>query len=155
MRTTMSQIHNATGGSFGAIASAFVQESLQHMIIWLMVMFAVVLADLITGLMRCYKRNEKIRPSRACRDTISKAVSYFAFVVCACMIDVANGGDGNLEKYCCAFVIVIEAVSIAGNILKSHGYNLDPNKAIALIVSKKMDCAKEDVEEIITKEEQK
>lgn len=123
------------------------------MIIWLIVMFAVVFADLITGLMRCYKTREKIRPSRAMRDTISKGVSYFAFVVAACMIDVANGGEGNLEKWCCGFAIVVEAISIAGNVLKSHGYNLDVNKMIALIISKKVEIAKEDAEGIITKDE--
>lgn len=147
------ELYNITSGSFGAIASAFVIESLEHMIVWIVVMFAVVFADLITGLMKCYKTKQKIRPSRAFRDTIAKAVSYFAAVVSFCMIDVANGGGGSLEKWCCGFLIVIELISIAGNLLKANGYNFDVNKAIEVILSKKLDCAKEDVEGVITKEE--
>ena len=152
MNEKMQPLYQSTSGSFGAIASAFVIESLQHMIVWLIVMFAVILADLISGLMKCYKLQQKIRPSRACRNTITKAVSYFAFVVAACMIDIAIEGEGSIERYCCAFVIVIEAISIGGNILRSSGYNLDANKLIELIVSRKLECDKSDVEGIIIKQ---
>ena len=59
----MQPIYQSTAGGFGAIASAFVIESLQHMIVWLIVMFAVILADLVSGLMKSYKLCQKIRPS--------------------------------------------------------------------------------------------
>lgn len=150
----MQPIYQSTAGGFGAIASAFVIESLQHMIVWLIVMFAVILADLVSGLMKSYKLRQKIRPSRACRDTITKAVSYFAFVVCACMIDVANGGCGSTERYCCLFVIIVEGISIIGNILKSHGYELNAVKLIELFISKKLESARDEVEGIVTKTEE-
>lgn len=149
MTENAEKIYQNTSGGFGAIASAFVIESLQHMISWLIVMFALILADLLSGLFKSYKIGEKIRPSRMLRDTIAKAVTYFAFVVCACMVGVATEGDGNLEKYCCLFVILIEGLSICGNILRFNGYILDFNKTIAFIISKKFECDKEEIQELV------
>lgn len=149
MKPQIASIYHTTSGSFGALASAFIVESLGAMIPWLIVMFCVVIADLVSGLFKSYKIREKIRLSRAIRDTMAKIVTYFAVVVCACFTTVAAGGDGDIEKYVCLLVILIEAISILGNILKFHGYDLDFNKVVSLIIAKKFDVAKEDVEDTI------
>lgn len=155
MEDKLTQYYTTTSGGFGAIASSFVIESLQHMITWLIVMTAVIFADLVTGVFKSYRLKQKVRPSRAMRDTISKLVTYFAFVVCACMVGVATEGDGDLEKYCCLFVIMIEGISIGGNILRFNGYDLDFNKTLALFLSKRMDCDKADIEGLIVKVDNK
>lgn len=151
MKPQIASIYYSTSGSFGALASAFIVESLQHMISWLLVMLFVVFADLVSGLVKSYRTNEKIRLSRAIRDTLAKLVTYFAVVVCACFTGIAAGGDGDIEKYACLLVVLIEAISIFGNILKVHGYDLDFNKVVSLIVAKKIDVAREEIEDVITK----
>ena len=50
-------------------------------------------------------------------------------------------------------VCFIEGCSIISNILKPKGYNINLVKMIAVIFSKKFDVAKQDVEEIIEKED--
>lgn len=149
------QTYNSISGSFGALASAFVIESLQHMIIWIMVMAAVVFADLVTGIAKCLKIKTKIRFSKAVRDTMGKFCTYFAVVVCTCMTQVASQSELEIEKGVCLLIIFIEAVSILGNILKMKGYSLDFGKAVALIISKKFELEKDDVNEVITKDEDK
>ena len=82
-------VHTTTGG-FAAIATAFVAESLQNMIPWLIVTCSVILCDLLFGVRKSMLMGEKVRFSRAIRATMGKMVTYFAFVCMVCMISVAS-----------------------------------------------------------------
>lgn len=146
-------VYNTVGGGFGAIASAFVIESLQHMLVWLIVMTAVVVCDLVTGLAKCIKSGTQIRFSRAIRETMAKFCTYYACVVAVAMTQVASGTEWEIEKYTCMFIIVIEASSVAGNILKMKGYDIDFNKIFTAVVARKLEVDKEDLEGVITKSE--
>lgn len=143
--------YNSIGGGFGAIASAFVIESLEQMVGWLIALTAVVFCDLVAGISRLLKQKQKVRFSKACRDTLAKFTTYFAVVVCFAFIEVAAKTDVPIEKYACLFVIFIESCSIASNILKYHGYQLDLNKVLSIILKKKFDVETEDSNGIITK----
>lgn len=147
-----SSMYNSVGGSFGAIASAFVVESLEHMIGWLIALTAVVFCDLIAGISRLLKQKQKVRFSKACRDTLAKFTTYFAVVVCFAFIEVAAQTDTPIEKYACMFVIFVESCSIASNILKYHGYQLDMNRLFSIILKKKFDVETEDGNGIIVKD---
>lgn len=138
---------------FAATATQFVQESIGHMIPWLMVTGAVIVCDLICGIRKSLMMGDEVRFSSACRRTLGKMVTYFAFVVMVAMIDVAAGNNGQIDKYACLLVCIIEGVSIIGNILRPKGINVDVVKAIALLFKAKLGV--DGVEEVIEKEEEK
>lgn len=123
------------------------------MIPWLVVTFCVILCDLVVGVRKSLILGEEVRFSSACRRSIGKTVSYYTFVVMAAVIDVAANGGGMIDKWACLMVCFIEGCSIISNILKPKGYNINLVKMIAVIFSKKFDVAKQDVEEIIEKED--
>ena len=122
------------------------------MIPWLVVAFCVILCDLVVGLRKCLLMGEEVRFSSACRKTLGKLVTYFMFVVMMVVIDVAAHGNGEIDKWACLLVCFIEFTSVISNILKPKGYNINLVKIIAVVFSKKFDVAKQDVEEIIEKE---
>lgn len=130
-------IHGTTAG-FAAIASQFVQESIGHMIPWLIVTGAVIVCDLIFGIRKSLIMEEEVRFSSAVRRTMGKMVTYFSFVVMVAMIDVAAGGDRQIDKWACLTVCFIEGVSIIGNLLRPKGYNVNVIKAVSLFFSKKL-----------------
>lgn len=138
-------------GGFGALASAFVVESLEHLIPWLFVIAAIILCDLITGLARCYKQQIKIRFSKAIRDTLAKSCVYFSSIVCAAFVDVASQADYTIDKWICLLICFIEGVSILSNILKWHGYEIDFNKVIGVILKRNYDIEMADSDGIVKK----
>lgn len=146
------QTYNGIGGGFGALASAFVIESLEHMVVWLIVMAVVVFTDLVTGISKAVKLREKIRFSKAVRDSMGKFCTYFAVVVCACMIQVASQYDYEFDKYVCLVVIIIESISIFGNICKINGYMFDGIKLVQVIAAKRLELDRKDLDGVIRKE---
>lgn len=141
-------------GGFAAIASAFVVETLEHMIPWLIASCAVIVCDLAFGVRCSILMGEKVRFSRAVRATMGKMVTYFAFVVMVCMINVAAGNAYPIDRWSCLLICFIEGCSIIGNILKPKGYSFNLIKAIGVFGKKAFDVDKEDVGEIITKEKE-
>lgn len=146
------QIINGVTGGFAVIASQFIQESIGHMIPWLIVSGAVILCDLVFGIRKSLLLNEEVRFSSACRRTMSKCITYFSFVMMVTMIDVAAGNNGQIDKYACLFVCFIEGISIIGNLLKPKGISIDIIKTISLITSKKLKVDKNDIENCIKKD---
>lgn len=142
----------ATEGGYSVIFATFLQESIGHMIPWLVVAFCVIICDLVVGLRKCLLMGEEVRFSSACRRTMGKTLSYFMFVIMVAVIDVAAHGGGVIDKWACLAVCLVEFSSICSNILKPKGYNINLVKIIAVVFSKKFDVAKQDVEEIIEKE---
>lgn len=143
-----SLVQGVTAG-FAAIASQFIQESIGHMIPWLIVTGAVIVCDLIFGVRKSLLMDEEVRFSSAVRRTMGKMVTYFSFVVMVAMIDVAAGGDRQIEKWACLTVCFIEGISIIGNLLRPKGYNVNVIKAVGLFFSKKfgMDGMEEVIEQ--------
>lgn len=116
---------NTIQGSFAGIASAFITQTLEHMIPWLMVSAAVILCDLAFGVRKSLIMGEEVRFSRAVRNTMGKMVTYFAFVCMVCMICVASGQRYQIDVWACLLVCFIEGCSIIGNILKPKGINFN------------------------------
>jgi len=144
-----------TEGGYSVIFATFLQESIGHMIPWLVVSFFVIICDLVVGIRKCLLMGEEVRFSSACRRTMGKMLSYFMFVIMVAVIDVAANGGGVIDKWACLAVCLIEFSSIMSNILKPRGYDVNLVKMIAVVFSKKFDVAKEDIEEIIEKEDEK
>lgn len=146
-------VHTVTEGSYSAILAAFLNESIGHMLPWMIVSFFVILCDLVVGIRKSLLMNEEVRFSSACRRTMGKMVSYFMFVIMVAVIDVAANGGGTIDKWACLSVCLIEFSSIMSNILKPKGYDINLIKVIAVVFGKKFDVAKKDIEEIIEKKE--
>ena len=145
----------ATEGTYSVIFATFLQESIGHMIPWLVVSFFVIVCDLVVGIRKSLMMGEEVRFSSACRRTIGKMLSYFMFVIMVAVIDVAANGGGVIDKYACLAVCLIEFTSIISNILRPKGYDINLIKVIALVFGKKFDIAKESIEEIIQKKDDK
>lgn len=141
-------------GSFASVASAFVMESLQHMIPWLIVSFFVIVTDLAFGVRKSMLMGEEVRFSRAIRATMGKLVTYFAFVCMVCMMSVATGHDWQIDVYACLLVCFIEGCSILGNILKPKGIKIDMLNAARVFVKKAADVDDEDVKCILKEDKE-
>jgi hypothetical protein len=148
-------IHNLFGGIFLPVVGNFVLESLQLMIPWLIAMFCVVMCDLVTGVRKSMLMKQEVRFSRAWRDTMSKLVTYFSFVIMVVIVNRAAGHDYEIDTYACLFVCFIEMCSITSNILKPKGYTFDMLKALSIFLSKVFKVEKDEVSEVITKTEEK
>ena len=148
-----STLNTVAEGSNFAILAAFLNESIGHMLPWLIVSFFVILCDLVVGIRKSLLMNEEVRFSSACRRTMGKMVSYFMFVIMVTVIDVAANGGGTIDKWACLSVCLIEFSSIMSNILKPKGYDINLIKIIAVVFGNKFDVAKKDIEEIIEKKE--
>ena len=142
---------SATEGGYGVVLAGFLQESIGHIIPWIIVTFCVILCDLVVGIRKSFIMGEEVRFSSACRRTIGKMVSYFTFVIAVAVVDVAAQEHGTIDKWACLLVCFIEFWSIVGNILKPKGYDINLAKLIAVIFGKRFDVAKKDIEEIIEK----
>jgi len=145
-------LYTVSEGTYSAILVSFLQESVGHMIPWLIVAAAVILCDLVTGIRKSLLMGEVVRFSSACRRTMGKTVEYFLFVVTMVVIDVAAHGGGTIDKWACLGVCCVEGVSIVGNIVRPKGYKINFVKLIAVVFGKKFDVEKKDIEDVIEKE---
>lgn len=142
---------SASEGGYSVILAGFLQESIGHIIPWMIVTFFVIICDLVVGIRKSLILGEEVRFSSACRRTLGKCVSYFMFVIMVAVIDVAAHGGGTIDKWACLAVCLIEFSSIMSNILKPKGYDINLAKLIAVIFGKKFDVAKKDIEEVFEK----
>lgn len=140
-------------GSFAAVAPAFIQESLRHMIPWLIASAAVILCDFAFGVRRSLIMKEEVRFSKAVRRTMGKTVTYFAFVCMVCMVEVAAGSQFAIDRWACLAVCFIEFCSVISNILAPKGYRFNVCKLFTLVAGKFLREEQEDLEEIIEKEQ--
>lgn len=69
--------------SFLAGVGIVISEFYAHLAPWLMFGAALVIVDLRFGIMAARRRGEEIRPSRAVRRTVNKAVDYLSWVTLA------------------------------------------------------------------------
>lgn len=146
-------MNDTTCGIVSVILPMFLRDTLSHMIPWLIATFAVILCDLAFGVRKSMLMGDKIRFSSAMRRTMGKTVTYFAFVCTVCAVEVASGGDYGIDKWACLFVCFIELSSIMSNILKPKGYSLNLKELAAVVIGKVAKVDKEEIEEIIEKEE--
>ena len=138
-------------GVYSVILAGFLQESIGQIIPWIIVAFVVILCDLVVGIRKSLLMGEDVRFSSACRRTLGKCITYFMVVIMGAVIDVAAHGGGEIEKWACLIICIIECASILSNILKPKGYDVNFAKLIAVVFGKRFDVAKKDIEEIIEK----
>lgn len=148
---TKTALNNFSEGGYSVILAGFLQESIGHIIPWIIVAFVVILCDLVVGIRKSLMMGEEVRFSSACRRTLGKCVSYFMFVIMVAAIDVAAHGGGTIDKWACLAVCLIEFSSIMSNILKPKGYDVNFAKLIALVFGKKFEMSKKEIEDVFEK----
>lgn len=144
-----SQMSNGIAVGTGALLSAFFVEAVQHMAIWLIVMFAIIICDFLTKIAYLVKSGGRIRPSKGARETLSKMCTYFSTVMATCVICVALEATVAVEKAMVIFICCIEGISIIGNLLKMKGYHLDSVAALRVAAKKLFKIDNEDAKDII------
>lgn len=145
----------ATEGGYSVVLAGFLQDSIGHVIPWLVATACVIVCDLVVGIRKSLMMGEDVRFSTACRRTIGKFVSYFTFVVMVAVVDVAANGGGSIDKWACLLVCFIEFSSILGNILKPKGYDINLAKLIAVVFGKRFGVHGKEIEEIIEKNDER
>lgn len=145
---------SATEGGYSVMLAAFLDESIGHILPWMIVSFFVILCDLVVGIRKSLLMGEEVRFSSACRRSLGKTVSYFTFVIMMSVIDVAAHGNGEIDKWACLLVCFIEFTSIISNILKPKGINLNLIELVAFAISKKLDVKKDEIKDIIKGDKQ-
>lgn len=140
-------IVDASGGGLVAVIGNIYQQGVAQSLPWLIAMTLVVCVDLAVALRRCWMTKEPIRWSKGFRATISKLVVYWAYSITAVMVQVACGNEYPLAMWACLSVIVIEFISIIGNILRAHGLELNVVNLFKSI-GKKVDV---DMDGVVTK----
>lgn len=119
-----------------SIAGVFLGDTINVMLPWLMAMFAVILADLASGVRKSQKLKVKVSWTTAIRETMGKMVTYFAFVLAAAMIDVAANGNAAIARWGCLIVCALEGGSVISNLLRPHGIKLS-RKTIMKVLLKR------------------
>ncbi|MGL5937868.1 MAG: phage holin family protein [Phocaeicola sp.] len=126
------------GLGFIATAGEFLGAGLKEMIPWLIVMVAVRMCDLISGVRKSVMMGEEVRFSSACRRTIGKIITYVAFVIVVVLVNNAAGGAMDIDHYACLLICFIEGSSIIANILRPKGYDFNMIKLFTNLFSSKL-----------------
>lgn len=145
-----STVTQTTSGVFTPIAVGFIQNSITMMIPWLIVMFVVIITDLIFGIRKSIKLGVEVSPSTAFRETMGKMVTYFAWVIMVCLVDVAMGGNATAAKWGCLLVIAIEVGSIISNLVKPYGIEISLKGVLRFIFMRSpLNASQEEAEQVI------
>lgn len=144
-------VQEAVNVGFLMVAWGFILDSLQKIIVWLIVMFSVIICDLIAGCRRSLMMNEEVRFSSALRRTMGKTVTYFSFVIMVVMISQAVGDNCHIDKWAILFVCFIEGSSIISNILRPKGYDINMIQILSILTKRIFNIESEETKKIITK----
>lgn len=123
-----------TCGVFTTTTMTFLDDALETMIPWILVMLGVVAADLIAGLRKSMKLDIHVSWSMAFRNTMGKMVTYTAWVMMVALIDVACGHQFRIAMWSCLFICLLEGGSIVSNIMKPYGVDITPKNILAFAV---------------------
>lgn len=121
-------------GVFSTTTMTFLNDSLNTMIPWIVVMLGVVTADLIAGLRKSIKLGIHVSWSMAFRNTMGKMVTYVAFVMMVALIDAACGHQFKIAMWSCLFVCLLEGGSILSNLMKPYGVDITPKNILTFAV---------------------
>lgn len=143
------RIYVHISGISSAALSVFFADSIEKMLPWLVVMTALIMCDLIAGVCKAWKLGERVSINRAIRDTTAKACTYYSGVVFACFFQVATADDTEWCEIAAKIFSAVEGVSILRNIFQWHGYNLDGNGLLALVLHRIFGGEKQDIKELI------
>lgn len=147
-------IYSVTSKAFGLVAGRMIVESLEDIIMWIIVMFFVVLCTFVSEIRKRMVMNEDLFFMHVILETIGRMITYFSLVVMAVLIDHATEKAYNFDKWSILSVSILECCTIASNLLKPKGYNFNLIAALSVFAKKVFSIDKADTKEIITKNEE-
>lgn len=119
------QERNVISGATATVLSPFV-DGWESIIVWLIVAFVLILADLRFGVEASRKRGEKIRGSRVIRRTVNKMIDYICWVSVAWVLGQSFGKIFNIPLTAAIIMLIvclIEISSIVDNYFEYKGVN--------------------------------
>lgn len=139
----------AGAGIMTPIAMVFLQDTIQTMIPWIMVMLAVVACDLIAGIRKSLKLGVHVSWSMAVRETMGKMVVYVAFVMMVAMIDAASEHSFKIAMWGCLLVCAIEGGSIVSNMLKPYGVDISTKSIVRFFTKRVTRSSEEEADSLV------
>lgn len=119
------QERNVVSGATATVFSSFV-EGWENLLIWFVVAFVLILADLRFGLAAARTRGERIRGSRAVRRTINKMVDYICWISIAWVLGNSFGKVFDIPLLVAIVMLIVcsvEISSIFDNYFEHKGLN--------------------------------
>ncbi|MBO4718965.1 MAG: phage holin family protein [Prevotella sp.] len=142
-------------GGVATTAVIFLQEAILNMIPFLFIAVILIIVDLYFGIKAAKKRGESIRPSRALRRTVGKAVEYVCWVILASTLSVAFNTQ-LIEWIVLGIVMGNELLSIITNYFEIHGYKIQGLNIFKIVGEKAgIDTSEVTVEKIPEKKAKK
>lgn len=106
------QKRNVISGITATIFSSFV-DGWESLIVWLVVAFVLILADLKFGVQASMKRGEKIRGSRVIRQTINKMVDYICWISIAWVLGNSFGKVFEIPLLVAIIMLIVCSIEIS------------------------------------------
>lgn len=103
---------NLIGGVTASVLSPFV-DGWESLMVWMVVAFTLILADLRFGIMAARKRREVIRGSRAVRRTINKMVDYICWVSIAYVLGGSFGRIFDVPLLASIVMLIVCAIELS------------------------------------------
>lgn len=106
------QERNVISGATATIFSSFV-DGWESLVVWLIVAFVLILADLKFGVQASKKRGEKIRGSRAIRRTVNKMVDYICWISIAWVLGSSFGKVFEIPLLVAIIMLIVCSIEIS------------------------------------------
>lgn len=106
------QERNVISGTTATIFSSFV-DGWESLVVWLVVAFVLILADLKFGVQAAMKRGENIRGSRVIRRTINKMVDYICWISIAWVLGNSFGKVFEIPLLVAIIMLIVCSIEIS------------------------------------------
>lgn len=106
------QERNVISGATATVLSPFV-EGWESLVVWLIVAFVLILADLRFGVEAAMKRGEKIRGSRVIRRTVNKMVDYICWISIAWVLGNSFGKVFEIPLLVAIVMLIVCSIEIS------------------------------------------
>lgn len=106
------QERNVISGTTATIFSLFV-DGWENLVVWLVVAFVLILADLKFGVQASMKRGEKIRGSRVIRRTVNKMVDYICWISIAWVLGNSFGKVFEIPLLVAIIMLIVCSIEIS------------------------------------------
>lgn len=151
------QERNVISGATATVFSSFI-DGWENLVIWLIVAFVLILADLKFGVQASIKRGEKVRGSRVVRRTVNKIVDYICWISIAWVLGSSFGKVFEIPLLVAIIMLIvcsIEISSIFDNYFEYKGLHKHFNVWKFFSKIFKISAIEESIEEEKSKENEK
>lgn len=106
------QERNVISGTTATVFSSFV-DGWENLVVWFIVAFVLILADLKFGVQAAMKRGENIRGSRVIRRTVNKMVDYICWISIAWVLGNSFGKVFEIPLLVAIIMLIVCSIEIS------------------------------------------